>query len=373
MKIKKLILTNFRNYEHESVEFSDNTNMIVGKNAQGKTNLIEPIYLISTFKSFRNSKLSDCIREGEERAIIEAVVDSSIFGTRTVKFTINETGENEFEVNGNKITLKREMLGQVYSVVFSPDELKLVKGGPEVRREFLDVDISQVSRTYHKLLERYEEILSNRNKLLKSAPFVKNINFELDVWDTQLSVVGSQITMSRKNFIEKINKKIDHVMDFISKGKEKLRVKYLGVKGSTREEMTDRFYNQLLENRSRDIELGYTSCGPHRDELKFYINDKEVKPFASQGQQRSVVLALKLAELETIKEEKESPILLLDDVFSELDSSRQEMLLKYLENEQVFITSTFSKVKNLTEFKKIRVVEGKTKPANTTKQKKQEK
>ena len=361
MRIKKLILTNFRNYQHESVEFSNNTNIIVGKNAQGKTNLIEPIYIISTFKSFRNSKLVDCIREGEKSAIIEAVVESNIWGVRNIKFMINESGENEFFVNGNKIQSKKEMLGFVYSVIFSPDELKLVKGGPEVRREFLDIDISQVSQAYHKLLERYEEILSNRNKLLKSANFVKNINLQLDVWDNQLSVVGSQITLSRKNFIEKINSKLDQVMNYISKGQEKLKVKYIGVKGDTREEMTERFYNQLIECRGKDIELGYTSCGPHRDELKFFINGKEVKPFASQGQQRSVVLALKLAELETIKEEKESPVLLLDDVFSELDNSRQELFLNYLENEQVFITSTIAKTKNLKNFLKIRVSEGKTK------------
>ena len=363
MKIKKLILTNFRNYQHESVEFSDNTNIVVGKNAQGKTNLIEPIYIISTFKSFRNSKLTDCIRENEKSAIIEAVVESKIFGNRNIKFIINESGENEFFVNGNKIQAKKDMMGFVYSVIFSPDELKLVKGGPEVRREFLDLDISQVSHAYNKLLERYEEILSNRNKLLKSANFVKNLNLELDVWDSQLSVVGSQIAMSRKNFIEKINSKIDNVMGFISKGKEKLNVKYIGLKGVSREEMTDRFYNQLVESRGKDIELGYTTCGPHRDELKFFINGKEVKPFASQGQQRSVVLALKLAELETIKEEKESPVLLLDDVFSELDNTRQELFLKYLEQEQVFITSTVAKTKNLSNYLKIRVVDGKTKTA----------
>ena len=361
MKIKKLVLTNFRNYQHASVEFFDNTNIIVGKNAQGKTNLIEPIYLISTFKSFRNSKLVDCIKEGEKYAVIEAVVDSKIYGTRNIKFVINESGENEFFVNGNKIQAKKDMLGFVYSVVFSPDELRLVKGGPEIRREVLDLDISQVSKAYNKLLERYEEILTNRNKLLKSANFVKNLNLELDVWDTQLSVVGSQITMSRKNFIEKINSKIDNVMEFISRGKEKLKVKYLGIKGETREEMTDRFYNQLIECRGKDIELGYTSCGPHRDELKFFINGKEVKPFASQGQQRSVVLALKLAELETIKEEKESPVLLLDDVFSELDNTRQELFLNYLENEQVFITSTVAKTKKLNNFLKIRIHDGKIK------------
>lgn len=361
MVIKNVRLINFRNYENEFVEFNEKTNIVVGKNAQGKTNLIEPIYLVSTFKSFRNSKLVDCIKEDENEAIIELVVDSTIYGERKIKYVIHKDGENEFFVNGNKIVTKKEMLGFVYSVIFSPDELKLVKGGPETRREFLDIDISQVSKPYHALLERYEEILSNRNKLLKSAQYVKNLNSQLDVWDMQLAVVGSQIALSRRNFIERINEKIKTVMSFISKGKEELEVKYIGLKGKTREEMTEKFEYQLIENRSRDIELGYTSVGPHRDELKFFINKKEVKPFASQGQQRSVVLALKLAELETIKEEKECPILLLDDVFSELDNSRQELLLKYLENQQIFITSTFSKSKNLKDYIKLRVIDGKIK------------
>lgn len=362
MNIVEISLKNFRNYSDEKVVFNKYTNIIVGKNAQGKTNLIEPIYLLSTFKSFRNSKLGDCIREGEKEAVIELVVESEIYGVRKIKYVISENGENSFFVNGNLVSTKKEMMGFVLSVVFSPDELRIVKGGPEVRREFLDVDISQVSKAYNSLLERYDEILVNRNKLLKSSAFVKNLNSQLDVWDMQLAMVGSQITLSRKNFIEKINKKIATVLDFISKGKEKLEVKYVGIKGGTREEMTEKMLYILQENRARDIDLGYTTTGPHRDELKFFINNKEVKPFASQGQQRSVVLALKLAELEVIKEEKECPVLLLDDVFSELDYSRQEQLLKYLENQQIFITSTFSKVKNLKSYTKFRVVDGKVKP-----------
>lgn len=365
MIVKKLILTNFRNYEQQTVEFSPKTNIVVGKNAQGKTNLIEPIYLLSTFKSFRNSKLVDCIKEDSSEAVIEAEVLSEVFGERKIKFVIHKEGENEFFVNGNKITAKKDMLGFVYSVVFSPDELKLVKGGPEVRREFMDIDISQVSRAYHSLIERYDEILSNRNKLLKSAQFVKNLDLNLDIWDEQLALVGSQIAMSRKNFLEKINKKIEAVMNYLSRGKETLKVKYVGIKGKTREEMTEKFLYALSENRAKDKEVGYTTVGPHRDELKFFINNKEVKPYASQGQQRSVVLALKLAELQTIKEEKESPVLLLDDVFSELDNSRQELLIKYLAQEQVFITSTFSKNKNLEEYIKLRVVDGKVKVSPT--------
>lgn len=361
MIIKKLKLKNFRNYENEIVEFSDFTNLVIGKNAQGKTNLIEPIYLLSTFKSFRNSKLVDCIKEGSNEAIIEAEILSEVFGKRNIKLVIKKDGENDFFVNGNKVSLKREMYGFVYSVVFSPDELKIVKGGPEVRREFLDIDIAQVSKVYVDLLDRYDQVLANRNKLLKSCMYIKDIDTQLDVWDTQLAMIGSQISITRTHFVNKINAKIENIMSYLSGGKELLKIKLLTLPGNTREDKTNNFLNLLLENRQRDKDLGYTSVGPHRDEIKFYINKKEVKPFASQGQQRTVVLALKLAELETIKEEKECPVLLLDDVFSELDGTRQYALLKYLENQQIFITSTFARTKNLTNFKKIKIDNGKSK------------
>lgn len=361
MYIKKISLSNFRNYIDETVEFSPKTNIVVGKNAQGKTNLIEPIYILSTLKSFRNSKLVDCIREDSDQATIEVVLESDTFGERKIKYVINKDGEDEYYVNGNLIKQKKDKLGFVYAVIFSPDELKIVKSGPEVRRDFIDTDISQVSKAYCVLLDRYEEILMNRNKLLKSCAYIKNVDAQLDVFDTQLALIGSQIALSRKNFIDKINGKVSSVLNYLTRGKENLEIKYVGLKGKTREDMTENFLNNLVVSRDKDKEVGYTTIGPHRDDLKFFINKKEVKPYASQGQIRSVVLALKLAELETIKEEKECPILLLDDVFSELDYSRQELLLKYLSNQQIFITSTFSKVKNLEEFKKIRVVSGKIK------------
>jgi len=362
MVINKIKLTNFRNYKEQEVDFGRNTNIILGKNAQGKTNLIEPIYILSTLKTFRNSKLVDCINEDENEAIIELFVESEVYGKRTIKMVIKKDGENEFFVNDNKITQKKNCFGFVYSVIFSPDELKLVKNSPDVRREFLDIDIMQISQVYHDLLERYEEILANRNKLLKENRYIKrNIDAELDIWDMQLALVGSKISFTRKNFVNKINSKINEIMKFLTKGQEELIVKYITIPGKTREDKTKNFEQQLLEARERDKELGYTSVGPHRDDLKFYINNKEVKPYASQGQIRSVVLALKLAELETLKEEKECPVILLDDVFSELDGSRQFLLLKYLEDEQVFITSTFARTKGLENYKKFKVTFGNVK------------
>ena len=355
MKITKLKLKNFRNHMDTEVDFNEHINYIVGKNAQGKTNLVEPIYIISTLKSFRNSKLVDCINEENDRAEIEASIKSTRCGTKKIRFVINREGENEFYVNENKISHKRDMYSHFYSVVFSPDELRLVKGSPDVRREFLDVDICQVSKVYSDLIDRYDKILQNRNKLLKFGKNSKNLHSELDVWDYQLALTGSQIAKARANFVSKISENAKKVMQKLSQGKESLSIEYIGIKGETREEKTQNFITELGNFRAKDIELGYTSVGVHRDDLKFYINGLEVKPYASQGQQRSVVLALKLAEMETIENESEEPALILDDVFSELDTSRQRLLIDYLSTKQVFITSTNSKNLGDISHSKIRV------------------
>ena len=361
MIVKSLKLTNFRNYKNAYVEFNSNVNFFVGKNAQGKTNLVEPIYLLSTLKSFRNSKLPDCIMDLEQFSVIEAKILTEKEGTKTIKYILKKEGENEYFVNENKLTKKRDMLSHLYTVVFSPDELKIIKGAPEVRREFLDTDISQVSKIYCDLIDRYNQVLLNRNKVLKFAKNSSSIDKQLDVWDSQLAIIGSQIATTRNNFLNKISQHTNNIMEKLSDGKETLRLEYIGISGETREERTKNFMSALAESRSKDLELGYTTIGPHRDDIKFYVNDKEVKPFASQGQQRTVVLALKLAELETIKEEKESPVLILDDVFSELDYTRQKLLLKYLEEKQIFVTSTFLRKTDLKSYKKFRIKEAKIK------------
>lgn len=353
MKVKELTLKNFRNYEEIKVEFSDGVNILVGKNAQGKTNLVEPIYILSALKSFRNSKLIDCIKDDGASLEIKAKVDSAV-GSKTIQYKINKEGTNEYFVNQNKQTKRKDMFSHCFAVIFSPDELKLVKGAPDVRRDFLDTDICQISPIYSELLDRYEKVLQNRNKLLKFGKNKDKLNAELDVWDITLAGLGAQITKTRENFVAEITKNAEIIMQKLSQGKETLTVQYVGIKGESREEKTTNLLDALTFNRAKDIDLGYTTIGPHRDEVKFFINDLEVKPFASQGQQRSVVLALKLAEMEAIKSVKEEPVLILDDVFSELDSTRRRLLLEYLEGKQVFITCTnFRKndLKNCTKFR----------------------
>lgn len=354
MKVKELTLKNFRNYENIKVNFSDGVNVLVGKNAQGKTNLVEPIYLLSALKSFRNSKLTDCIKEGEDFLEILAKVESAV-GTKTIHYKIFKEGNNEYFVNYNKLSRKKEMFSHCYAVIFSPDELRLVKGSPDVRRDFLDTDICQISPIYSELLDRYDRVLQNRNKLLKFGKNKERLNTELDVWDDQLAIIGAQITNTRENFVAEISKNAEIIMEKLSQGKEKLTLEYLGIKGETREEKTENLREALRFNRAKDLELGYTSIGTHRDEVKFFINGFEVKPYASQGQQRSVVLALKLAEMEAIKAVREEPVLILDDVFSELDSTRRKLLLEYLEGKQVFITCTNFTKFDLKDFKKFRV------------------
>ena len=364
MKLINLLLKNFRNYDNEYIEFDNNTNIISGPNAQGKTNIVEAIYILSTLKSFRNSKLVDCIKEGKDSAEIVANFISPNKGKYNIRFIIKREGENEFYFNSNLIKKKSEMFGYVYSIIFSPDELRIIKGSPDIRREFLDTDISQVSKVYYSLIEKYEYVLTSRNKLLKMWKQTEENEIELSVFDEQLAIIGSQISISRENFIKKINNYAYKIMNVISGGKEKLKIEYITLKGENRKDKTDNFIKILKDNWERDREVGYTTCGIHRDELKFYINNVEVKPYASQGQQRSVVLALKIAELEVMSNEKEIPILLLDDVFSELDNIRQKFLFNYLKEKQIIITSTTVKNKPNYKFLNIRVKNGKVKSIN---------
>ena len=343
MKVINIKLKNFRNYEDLDLAFDGNMNIIVGKNAQGKTNIVEALYIMSTLKSFRNSKLHDCIREDCPFAEIEINVENENRIIKNLKLKINGSGENDFFVNGNKISQKKEMIGWLYAVVFSPDELKIVKGAPETRREFLDTDICQISKAYSGLLARYEILLLSRNKLLKFAKNSSTLHAQLDIYEEQMALIGGQISISRQNFVQKLNNYANNIMQALSGGKETLKIEYVGIDGDTREEKSENFLKLLKESRKKDLELGFSSVGPHRDDLKFIVNEKEVKPFASQGQQRSVVLATKIAEMKTLTNEKEKPIMILDDVFSELDSARQKMLVDYFVDSQVFITSTTCK------------------------------
>lgn len=338
MKINELILKNFRNYKDLKISFSEDCNCLVGKNAQGKTNLIEAIFFACLGKSFRCNKEKELINWNEEKSKI-ILKASNDFREKKIEIVLQNKQKKSIKMDGIPIKRIGEVLGEIPIVFFSPDELKLVKDSPEERRRFMNIDLSQTNKKYFYLLSRYEKILDNRNKLLKSTNNKDIILDTIDIWNKALSNIGLKIFKERENFIKKISPYVEKANEFISCG-EKLTVEYKGIDVNNEEE----YIKRLEKNFEKDFKLGYTTFGPHRDDINIYLNGVEVKSFGSQGQQRTAALSLKLAELEIIKERVgEYPILILDDVFSELDEIRRERLLKFTKRCQTFISTTDEK------------------------------
>lgn len=335
MKLQSIHLKNFRSYSNADVSFSPDVNSIVGKNAQGKTNLIEAIYFTCIGKSFRTSKEKELIKWGEDSAAI-SIVAKNEFREKKLDVILQKSQKKIVRMDGINIRRIGDVLGEVPIVFFSPDELKLVKESPEERRRFMNIDISQTNKRYFYLLSRYEKILDNRNKLLKSTQNKDVILETIDIWNKALASAGLKIASERKQFIQEIAPYAEKANEFISNG-EKLQITYKGIDVESEDE-----YIKKLENSfDKDFKLGFTSFGPHRDDIDIFLNGVEVKSFGSQGQQRTAALSLKLAELEIIRERTgEYPILILDDVFSELDENRRKRLIKFTNRCQTFITTT---------------------------------
>lgn len=335
MKLQSIHLKNFRSYSNADVSFSPDVNSIVGKNAQGKTNLIEAIYFACIGKSFRTSKEKELIKWGEERAAI-SIVAKNEFREKKIDVILQKSQKKIVRMDGINIRRIGDVLGEVPIVFFSPDELKLVKESPEERRRFMNIDISQTNKRYFYLISRYEKILDNRNKLLKSTQNKDVILETIDIWNKALASAGLKIANERKQFIREIAPYAEKANEFISNG-EKLQIVYKGIDVESEEE----YIKKLEKSFDKDFKLGFTSFGPHRDDIDIFLNGVEVKSFGSQGQQRTAALSLKLAELEIIRERTgEYPILILDDVFSELDENRRKRLLKFTNRCQTFITTT---------------------------------
>ncbi len=345
MQIKSLKIKNFRNYALAEVDFFSGINLISGKNGQGKTNLVEPVILCAMSKSPRTSHDEDMQKENTTRAEVEISLMRD-FGEVELKCVIDDEGGKKFFVNSNEIKKISELFGNLVAVYFSPNDIKIVSGGPAERREFIDEDISMLSGSYYNLLLRYNKVLFQRNKLLKTTFDKNKIADQIGVWDLQLAHLAGLIVKTRKSFITKLQEPAENVIKFISKDADSLKISYVGAKGETAEEIEKEILKSLENNLERDIELGYTSIGPHRDDIKFELNNHDSRIFASQGQQRSIVLALKLAELEVFEKQLgEKPILVLDDVFSELDTTRQKKLYEIFEGFQVLMTGTLFKFK----------------------------
>lgn len=358
MKIKSVKLVSFRNYDYQIVDFPMQITLVSGTNGQGKTNLVESVVVAATTKSPRTSNMSELVKDGTAETLVEILLDRK-FGQMNLSFTINAKGEKKFFINSNPVSKMSDVFGNLVVVYFSPDDLKIVSASPDKRRDFMDTDISELSGSYYNLIQRYNKVLLQRNKLLKTERDRALLLAQIGVWDEQLAQIASLIIKTRKSFIEKLKVPAKEALKYISSSKDDLEIEYVGVKGTSAEEIKEELLKSLKFNLERDIELGYTSVGPHRDDIYFGLNGKDARNFASQGQQRSIVLALKFAELEIFEKELgEEPILVLDDVFSELDTTRQRRLYEKMSKYQTIITGTQFKFKPVSNYETIRVKEG---------------
>ena len=333
MYIKKVILKNFRNYELQTIDLKDKLNVFYGNNAQGKTNILEAIFLCAFAKSFRTNKEEELIRFGEENAFIEIQYEKT---DREGKINLEISDKKVFLVNGVKVKKLSELLGKINIVMFNPDNIEIIKEGPNKRRKFLDMLICQLRPSYVYNINLYSKTLEQRNAYLRQIKYEKKPSEMLDIWNEKLAETGEKIYQERKKIVDKIGEKIKGIHEEITEEKENIRIEYKSNCKNKKE-----YLNKLKENEKIDIERGYTSIGIHRDDFVIYINDKPVDIYGSQGQQRTSILSLKLSEVEIIFDEiGEYPVLLLDDFMSELDEKRRMKFSSCIRNNQVIITCT---------------------------------
>lgn len=355
MIIKGLELNNFRNYDFLNITFDKGTNILYGDNAQGKTNILEAIFVSATTKSHKGSKDKDMIRFGQEEAHIRTYLEKEGMEER-VDMHLRSSKSKGIAISGQKIKKASELLGLLNVVFFSPEDLNIIKNGPAERRRFVDMELCQIDSFYLYNLNHYNKIVNQRNKLLKDLFFHPDLKETLSIWDAQLVSFGSKIIERRIAFASQLNEMLYEIHKKLSGGKEELRVIY--EPDVTIEDFTEKF----KQNQEKDIKLKQTTTGPHRDDFSFMVGDIDIRKFGSQGQQRTAALSLKLAEIELVKKiAKDTPVLLLDDVLSELDSNRQNFLLNSIGEIQTIITCTGLDdfINNRFEINKIfKVVEG---------------
>ena len=333
MFIEKLELNNFRNYETLLLEFDHGTNILYGDNAQGKTNILESVYLCGTTKSHKGSKDREVINFSKDESHLRMFVNknSNIY---QIDMHLKKNKSKGIAINSVPIRKAAELFGIVNFVFFSPEDLNIIKNGPSERRRFLDLELCQLNKLYLMQLTDYNRILNQRNKLLKSN-FSAEIVDTIEVWDEQLINYGSVIINERKKFIEELNKIISEIHSNLTGGTEKIEIIY------EPNVTADEFLSKLTKSREKDIKMRVSSVGPHRDDFCVLVNNIDIRKYGSQGQQRTAALSLKLSEIYLVKRIiKDTPILLLDDVLSELDSSRQNYLLQNIHDIQTLITCT---------------------------------
>ncbi|MCI8345146.1 MAG: DNA replication/repair protein RecF [Clostridia bacterium] len=351
MYINKIKLTNFRNYDEQEINLGKNINIFYGDNAQGKTNIIEAIFLCSIGKSFRTNKESELIKFNKDISSVYIEYEKS---DRDGKIKIDLNNKKSIYTNGIKIKKLSELLGNINTVIFTPDDINILRDGPQKRRRFLDIMIGQLRPNYIHILNMYNKTLEQRNNYLKQIKENNKQEEMLDIWDEKLAEYGEKIYIYRNEFIEKIKNKINKIHKSITNEKEEIKVEYISNCAQKEE------YIELLKSRRKlDIIKGFSTKGIHRDDFFIYINNQLVNVYGSQGQNRTVVLSLKISELQVIYDEiGEYPILLLDDFMSELDEKRRKNFLENIENTQVIITCTDKiDIDNL-EYKEFNVING---------------
>lgn len=334
MIIKSLELENFRNYDALKIEFDNRTNILYGDNAQGKTNILEAIFLSSTTKSHKGSKDKEIVHFNQEEAHIRTYIEKDGL-IEKVDMHLRKNKTKGIAINNQKIKKAADLLGLLNVVLFSPEDLRIIKNGPSDRRRFVDMELCQLDKFYLYNLNSYNKIVNQRNKLLKDLYMNPELKDTINIWDSQLISFGKQVIERRSNFIEQLNEIIYEIHKKLSGDKEELIIAY------EPDVLPDEFEKKLNVNQYKDMKLKQTSVGPHRDDFSFMVNGVDIRKYGSQGQQRTAALSLKLSEIELVKKiTKDTPVLLLDDVLSELDSNRQNYLLNSIGDIQTIITCT---------------------------------
>lgn len=334
MYIESLELKNYRNYEYLCIEFDSGINILYGDNAQGKTNVLEAAYLCGTTKSHRGSKDKEMIRFDQEESHIRMMVNKDGVSYK-IDMHLKKHKSKGIAIDGIPIKKASQLFGIINMVFFSPEDLNIIKNGPSERRRFLDLELCQLYRIYLQDLTDYNKVLNQRNKLLKDMGYSPGLEDTLDIWDMQVCKYGRKIILLRKQFIRELNEIIAGIHSNLTGGKEKIVLEY-------EPNVEEReFEERLSQARERDMKLKMTSVGPHRDDFCVRVNGIDIRKYGSQGQQRTAALSLKLSEIQLVRNLiKDHPVLLLDDVLSELDSNRQNYLLQSIQDIQTMITCT---------------------------------
>lgn len=345
MLINTISLNGFRNYDAVDLSFSEGVNVFLGENAQGKTNMVESIYFLALARSHRTNKVKELIGWEKDFAKVSGEIKKTR-ATVPLEIVVSNRGKKA-KINRLEQSKLSKYVGQLNVILFAPEDLNLVKGSPSIRRRFIDIELGQMNPIYLHHLVEYQKILKQRNQYLKQASSSKEFDtIYLDILTEQLAKESAEVIFDRAKFTKQLQEWAKPIQDEISQSKEELKINYVTVIDDENIRQKELIYNQLIDlykkNQEKEIYRQTTLIGPHRDDLEFYINDYNVQTYGSQGQQRTVALSVKLAEIELMKEmTSEYPVLLLDDVLSELDDNRQTHLLKAIENKvQTFLTTT---------------------------------